>query len=426
MFAEFKKIFLTILEKNAPTEKKIVSNIKKTTSEKPWATKEIKHLAAEKHRYFNEYKLTQSAESFASFKKYRNLVNRKLKKHKINFQRIFLRKLKPQKTNGISLKKIGKKNNSPNITEIDENGKKTKDKKSICNAFNRVFREMVIYRGHIVPLNVEKIERTFQEFNFRPFTLSEIYKIIDKLDNHKEPGPGYINVWALKSGKYAIRTHLQIIFNDCIQEKVFPTILKDAHITPIFKKGDVSVLTNYRPISVTPIFAKVVERLLLNQLLEYLEKFALLNKKQFGLQSRKSSTDAVFYFIEKIIGNMQDNDTVGVFLDLAKAFISISHEIFLKKTENFNLSQSTILLLKSFLENRTQCVKLGIDFSNKLTINHGVPQGTVLGPLIFLLYVNDFSEKLEGENDVVQFADDTSIICKFERNENIPQKLKKC
>ena len=221
---------------------------------------------------------------------------------------------------------------------------------------------------------------------------------------------------------HIFRLYLTIVF----QEKVFPTILKDARITPTFKKGDVSVLTNYRPISVTPTFAKVFGRLLLNQLVEYLEKFALLNKKQFGFQSRKSSTDAVLYFIEKIKGNLENNnDTGAVFLDLAKAFNSISHEVFLKKAENFNLPQSAILLLKPFLENRTQCVKLGIDLSDKTTINHGVSQGTVLGPLIFLLYVNDFSEKLEGENDVVQFADDTSIICKFEPNENIPQKIEK-
>ena len=172
-----------------------------------------------------------------------------------------------------------KKNNSSNITEIDENGRKTKDKKSICNAFNRVFCEMGICRGQIVPLNVKKIERKFQEFNFRPFTLREIYKVVDNLDNNKAPGPGYINAWALKSGKNALGTHLQIIFNDCIQERVFPTILKDAHITPIFKKRDVSTLTIYRPISVTPTFAKVCERLLLNQLVEYLEKFAVLKKK---------------------------------------------------------------------------------------------------------------------------------------------------
>ena len=237
-----------------------------------------------------------------------------------------------------------------------------------------------------VPLNFEKIERKFQRVIFRPFTLREIYKVIDNLDNNKAPGPGYISAWALKSGKYAIGTNIQIIFNDCIQEKFFPTILKDAHITHIFKKGDVSVLNNYRPISVTPTFAKIFERLLFNQLVEYLEKFALLDKKLFGFQSRKSSTDAMHYFILKIIRNMEDNnDTGAVFLDLAKAFNSISYEIFLEKAENFNLSQSTIVLLKSFLENRTHCVKLGIDLSNKITVNHGVPKGTVLGPFIFLL-----------------------------------------
>ena len=120
---------------------------------------------------------------------------------------------------------------------------------------------------------------------------------------------------------------------------------------------------------------------------------------------------------------MEDNNNTGaLFSDLAKAFHSFSNEIFLKKAENFSLSQSTILLLKSFLANRTQYVKLGIDLSDKITINHGVPQGIVLGLLIFLLNVNDFSENLEAENDIVHFADDTSIICKFERNENIPQK----
>ena len=123
---------------------------------------------------------------------------------------------------------------------------------------------------------------------------------------------------------------------------------------------------------------------------------------------------------------MEDNNNTGaVFLDPAKAFNSISHVIFLKKAENFNLSQSTILLRIFFLENQTQCVKLAMDLSDEININHGIPQGIVLGPRIFLLYVNDFSEKLEGENDVVQYADDTSTICKFKRNKNIPQKIEK-
>ena len=161
--------------------------------------------------------------------------------------------------------------------------------------------------------------------------MREIYKFIDNLDNNKAPGPGYINAWALKSGKYAIWTHLRIILNNCIQGKVFPTNPKDVHITPIFKKGDFSVVANYRQISVTATFAKVFERLLLNQLVQYPEKLALLNKKYFDFHSRKSSTDVVLYFIEKIIGNKEYTDTGAVFLDLAKAFSSFSHEIFLKK-----------------------------------------------------------------------------------------------
>ena len=153
--------------------------------------------------------MTQSIESFLSFKKYRNLVNRKLKEAQNQFSEEFFNRSESSKEKWKFIKKkIGKKNNSSNITEIDENGRKTKDKKPICNAFNRVFCEMGIYRGQIVPLNVEKIDRKFQEFNFRPFTLRDIYKVIDNLDNNKGPGPGYINAWALKSGKYALGTHL--------------------------------------------------------------------------------------------------------------------------------------------------------------------------------------------------------------------------
>ena len=158
---------------------------------------------------------------------------------------------------------------------------------------------MGIYRGQIVLLNVEKIEQKLQEFNFRAFTMREIYKVIDNLDHNKAPGPGYINALALKTGKKALGTHLQILFSDCVQENVFPTILKDAHTTPIFKKGDVSALINYRPTSVTPTFAKVFERLLLNQLVEYLEKFALLNKKQFGFQSQNRLLMLCFILLKK-------------------------------------------------------------------------------------------------------------------------------
>ena len=122
---------------------------------------------------------------------------------------------------------------------------------------------------------------------------------------------------------------------------------------------------------------------------------------------------------------MEDNnDTGDVLLDLAKAFNSISHEIFLKKAENFNLSQS-VLLLKSFLENRTQCVKLGIDLSDEININHGVPQGTVLGLLIFLLYVNDFLKSWKVKLMLFNLRTTLVLYANLNVMKIFPKKLKK-
>ena len=116
-----------------------------------------------------------------------------------------------------------------------------------------------------------------------------------------------------------------------------------------------------------------------------------MNKEKFGFQNKKSSTDAALFFNESVIENHENGEnTAAIFLDLAKAFNSISHKIFLKTAECFSFSEPAINLLKPFLEERSQSVKIGTEVSEHIFVNHGVPQGTVLGPLIFLLYVNDF------------------------------------
>ena len=139
MFAEFNRIFMTILKKITPTEKKLVSKIKKTASEKPWLTKEIRHLVAEKHRYFNDYKFTRSAESFVSFKKYRNLINRKLKEAQNQFSEEFLKKIETWKEKRKFIKKKSEKNTTVQTSQkLMRMVEKRKTKKSICNAFYRV------------------------------------------------------------------------------------------------------------------------------------------------------------------------------------------------------------------------------------------------------------------------------------------------
>ena len=124
------------------------------------------------------------------------------------------------------------------------------------------------------------------EFTFRTVTRKELYLIIDLLDDNKAAGPGEISIRLIKSCKLAIGVHLQFALIECIKEKMFPTKMKLAYVTPIFKKGDKLDSTNYRPISVTPSFAKNFERLFLTQMMEFIGKYNLINKEQIGFQKK--------------------------------------------------------------------------------------------------------------------------------------------
>ena len=144
-----------------------------------------------------------------------------------------------------------------------------------------------------------------------------------------------------------------IFFNECIQNSVFPTALKHAYYTPIHQKGSTTQVCNYRPISVTPIFAKLFEKLLLFQMMDHINKNNLLNKEQFGFQNKKSSTDAVLFVTETAVENHESGqNTAAIFLDLAKAFNPISHKIFLKKAKSFNFSEPAVNLLRFFSQRK--------------------------------------------------------------------------
>ena len=159
-------------------------------------------------------------------------------------------------------------------------------------------------------------------------------------------------------------------------------------------------------------------------MMNHINKNNQLNKEQFGFQNKKPSTDAVLFFTETVVENHEKRqNTAAIFLDLAKAFNSISHKIFLKKEDSFNFSEPAVALLRSSLEERSQCVKMGIEVSEHIFVNHGVLQGTVLGPLIFVFYVNHFSEKIKGDFELVQFADNSSILCRYEPGETITTEI---
>ena len=179
-------------------------------------------------------------------------------------------------------------------------------------------------------------------------------------------------------------------------------------ITPTFKGGSKLDVSNYRPVSVLPTISKILEKLMLFRLTKFLDKYNIIYEHQFGFQKNRSTTLAVLDLNTRIIKALDNgNYAASVFLDFDKAFDTVNHEILIDKLENYGIRGIVKNWFESYLKNRHQIVKIGDTLSDKMQITFGVPQGGILGPILFLLYIND----IKNSSKILKFflfADDTS------------------
>lgn len=197
------------------------------------------------------------------------------------------------------------------------------------------------------------------------------------------------------------------IFNLSLKNGVFPDRLKLARVIPVFKSGDDSNLSNYRPISILPCFSKILERIMYNRLSSYLQNHNILYNNQYGFKKGHSTQHAVIKLVDEIlIGFDKNKHTLGVFIDLAKAFDTVDHEILLYKLNNYGIKNKNLKWFRCYLNNRKQALFYNKTYTSLETITHGVPQGSILGPLLFLIYINDIFLSSSILNFIL-FADDT-------------------
>ena len=203
---------------------------------------------------------------------------------------------------------------------------------------------------------------------------------------------------------------LEYVFNLCITQAVWPNALKTAEVVPIFKSGNKHETKNYRSISLISHIAKIFEKAISDRLNEFLSQNNILSKMQFGFRKNMGTNEALAYITNKIYSNLDKRvPTVVAFLDIAKAVDTVYHKILFTKLYRYGIRGNALEFMKSYLSNRLQVVKLGKISSEQGKINIGLPQGSILGPMFFILYINDLLE-ITDYGDLVYYADDTAVV----------------
>ena len=288
------------------------------------------------------------------------------------------------------------------------------DPKDIANELNKYF----INIGSKLASEISPPNKTHMQFLKTPLKNTffliptnpfEVESAMSQFSDNKAMGPDNIPVRMLKIGMPSLSMILTDLINESFRTGSFPKTLKIARITPLFKGGSRESSNCYRPISIISPISKLIEKLVSKRLIKFLDKFNIISDNQYGFRASHSTNHAIANICEKIRHNVDTNEhTVSIFLDLSKAFDCVNHQILIDKLRHYGIRGVALNFLKSYLSDRTQFTIVNGISSDILNIICGVPQGSTLGPLLFLLYINDVCQVSKFTSCL--YADDTCLI----------------
>ena len=421
-FAEFQNIINNCIEKTCKL--KNVKTTKRNRQSNPWISMGLINSIAKRDRLYYKWKKSISKQCksgnmslYENYRKYRNMLSNLVKKAKSKYYEAKFKSVCGNKKKVwmlINSLRGKTKQSLPSSFRVDNVD--ITCRKSIASKFNKYFSSIASNLNKSINLNSNSIPkfhsylpRSHTDSIFLTETTSE--EIVDIIKDFKNGKSSDIPVIVIKHVKETIAPYLNKLYNNCILSGEFPPSLKIGRITPIHKKGPKNDIKNYRPVSTLPIFGKIFEKILYKRLYSFFITHGILSDTQFGFRKHHSTSYAIHYSVNLIKQfQSQGMHTIGLFIDLSKAFDTLDHNTLLSKLECYGVRGIALDLLKSYLSSRYQLTSIGGMHSDKVEVQYGVPQGSVLGPLLFLLYINDIQNCYKNSRvKFVLYADDTNI-----------------
>ena len=411
----FKSAFIRVADFHAPVIQKRVRGIENC----PWLNKDIKAIMRQRDYFHSKAKKTNLTEDWASYRCFRNRATNCIKKAKAAYNRKLIeRSENDHNAFWKTLKKIlpgEKKTASPNICV---QGTMSSDKKLIANAFNGFFINTAARLCESVRSSCGTAASSHQPgpcryppFKFEDVSEEFVSAQLRGLKAGKAVGCDNIPARLLVDSATTVAKPLTKIINYSLRHGEVPREWKSARVIPLFKKGKADDMDNYRPISILPAISKVLERVVHHQLLTHLQRHNILSPYQSGFRKRHSTEWAAMCFADSICRNIDMGMMAGaVFIDLRKAFDTVHHDVLLRKLSGLGVTEDELKWFTNYLSDRSQVVDfLGVSSSSEPVFS-GVPQGSILGPLLFIIHLNDLPGAV-ASCSVLMYADDTVLFC---------------